>query len=120
MKSESPENPPRWLEVMIEKHSECETIEEFLDADNPRFARADIVGKRITITSVRTRQSDHINDTYAVIGFTSESLGPGQFKIGGLAGRQAMHMRKRLPVDTVLRCYTAASGREYYKWSTTE
>jgi len=109
---------PRWLEVQIEKLEECETAEQVWDSDNPRFDRIDVIGKRITITSVRDRQSDHIKASYAVIGFRSETLGDGQFKIGGNAARQAMRMRDTgiLPRDVVLRHKVTSAGRDFYKW----
>jgi hypothetical protein len=109
---------PRWLEVQIEKLLECETLEQALDSDSPRFNRTEVVGKRITITSVRDRRSDHIKASYAVIGFTSDTLGDGQFKIGGNAARQAIRMRDIgiLPIDVVLRHKVTSARRDFYKW----
>jgi hypothetical protein len=109
---------PRWLEVQFEKLFECETEEEFWDSDNPRFGRTDVIDQRITLASVRDKPSDHIKASYAIIGFRCDSLGYGQFKIGGNAARQAMRMRdtEMLPVELVLRHKYTKSGRDFYWW----
>lgn len=109
---------PRYLEVEFEKLLECETEEQFWDSDNPRFSTIDVIGKRITLTSVRDKRSDHIKASYAIIGFRFDSLGYGQFKIGGNAAREAMRMRDTgmLPVELVLRPKHTKSGRDFYRW----
>lgn len=110
---------PRWLEVELEKLLECETAAQAWDSDNPRFSRTDVIGKRITLTSVRDKPSDHIKASYAIIGFRSETLGYGQFKIGGNAARQAIRMRDagKLPIEVILRHKVTSAGRDFYKWT---
>ena len=83
--SHVPARVPRGIEVMVEIMAECKTIEQLWDSDNPRFDKGDVTGHIITITSVRERKSDYRDGTFVVIGFTSDAIGDGQFKIGGHA-----------------------------------
>lgn len=109
---------PRWLEVESGKLSECETEDQIWDSDNTVFSLTDVTDLRLAITSVREKRSDHIQASYAIIGFTSETLGDGQFKIGGHAAIQAIRMRDRmaLPAFATLRHKTTKSNRDFYKW----
>jgi hypothetical protein len=109
-----------WFERVVEVLDKCETPEQVFDVDNDRYIRDNIIGHRITVTSVRKQPSDYHNGIYAVIGFTN-SDNNGQFTIGGNGARYPLMLSRfnRLPADLIL--YTADTPYGFiYKWKRAE
>ena len=104
-----------WVAINIEKLSECETVEQMNDALKPLRSSDEVLDKPITITSVRPRQSDYRDRPYAVVGYQSDVIGDGQFKIGGGAGKWILAARHRLPMTVTLR-REAWNGHNTYRW----